>query len=133
MTSVATTQSSISNSLFFHVNGKPHNVNDAQPEETLLSYLRRTGLTGTKLGCGEGGCGACTVMVSQLNLLDNKTIEHRSVNACLAPLCSVDGCSVTTVEGIVDENNKPTGSRGVANCSPPTLLSDSVPHAPGPR
>ena len=95
MASVVANQANIiSNSLFFHVNGQPHNVNDAQPEETLLSYLRRTGYTGTKLGCGEGGCGACTVMVSQLNLSDNSTIEHRSVNACLAPLCSVDGLSL---------------------------------------
>ena len=71
MASVVANQANIiSNSLFFHVNGQPHNVNDAQPEETLLSYLRRTGYTGTKLGCGEGGCGACTVMVSQLNLSD---------------------------------------------------------------
>lgn len=44
------------------------------------------------------GCGACTVMISQLN--SNGIVEHRSVNACLAPLCSVDGCAVVTVEGI---------------------------------
>ncbi|KAI8505452.1 hypothetical protein Bbelb_166410, partial [Branchiostoma belcheri] len=47
-------------------------------------------LTGAKLGCGEGGCGACTVMVS----------SHLAVNACLAPICSLHGAAVTTVEGI---------------------------------
>lgn len=47
------------------------------------------GLTGTKLGCGEGGCGACTVVVS-----------GKTVNACLTPVCAVDGTEVTTVEGI---------------------------------
>ena len=42
----------------------------ARPEMTLLSYLRSTlGLCGTKLGCGEGGCGACTVMLSQYRVV----------------------------------------------------------------
>jgi aerobic-type carbon monoxide dehydrogenase small subunit (CoxS/CutS family) len=57
------------------------------------------GLTGTKYGCGEGGCGACTVMVSQYDRAE-KRIYHRTVNACLAPLCSMDGCAIITVEGI---------------------------------
>ena len=55
------------------------------------------GLTGTKLGCGEGGCGACTVMVSSW---ENGVISHHSVNACLAPLYSVEGMQVVTVEGM---------------------------------
>ena len=50
-------------------------------------------------GCGEGGCGACTVVVSQYNPT-TKQIYHASVNACLAPLASVDGKHVITVEGI---------------------------------
>ncbi|XP_068088896.1 xanthine dehydrogenase/oxidase isoform X2 [Hyperolius riggenbachi] len=67
---------------------------------TLLTYLRRKlGLPGTKLGCGEGGCGACTVMVSRFCLFQQK-ILHYSVNACLAPVCSLHHTSITTVEGI---------------------------------
>jgi xanthine dehydrogenase/oxidase len=61
------------------------------------------GLTGTKLGCGEGGCGACTVMVSSLELPTNKKpqrqLAHRAVNACLCPLYAVEGCHIVTVEG----------------------------------
>ena len=47
----------------------------------------------------QGGCGACTVMVSSFDPHANK-VNHRAVNACLAPLASVDWCAVTTVEGI---------------------------------
>ena len=56
-------------------------------------------LTGSKLGCGEGGCGACTVMVSSYDR-EEDVIKHVAVNACLTPLCSVAGMAITTVEGI---------------------------------
>uniref|UniRef100_A0A8C7UWJ4 Aldehyde oxidase 6 n=1 Tax=Oncorhynchus mykiss TaxID=8022 RepID=A0A8C7UWJ4_ONCMY len=66
----------------------------------LLSYLReRLRLTGTKYGCGGGGCGACTVMVSRYQP-GTKTILHYSANACLLPVCQLQGAAVTTVEGI---------------------------------
>lgn len=86
-------------SLFVYVNGVKKTLANVEPETTLLDYLRSTGLTGTKLGCGEGGCGACTVTVSSFDP-QTKKIVHRPVNACLAPLCSLDSCHVTTVEGI---------------------------------
>lgn len=76
-------------------------VEDPNPDPslTLLTYLRsKLKLTGTKLACGEGGCGACTVMVSKLGPDDQ--MKHFSLNACLAPICSVHGMAVTTVEGI---------------------------------
>ena len=63
-------------------------------KSAVFPRLRSRG--GTKLGCGEGGCGACTVTVSSFD----GSLRHRAVNACLAPLCSVDGCHVMTVEGI---------------------------------
>lgn len=56
-------------------------------------------LTTQLSGCGEGGCGACTIVVSQYNPT-TKQIYHASVNACLAPLVSLDGKHVVTVEGI---------------------------------
>ncbi|XP_029941631.1 aldehyde oxidase 1-like [Salarias fasciatus] len=56
-------------------------------------------LTGTKSGCGGGGCGACTVMVSRYQPA-TKTISHFSATACLLPLCQLHGAAVTTVEGI---------------------------------
>lgn len=56
-------------------------------------------LTGSKLGCAEGGCGACTVMVSRYDAALGKVL-HYSVNACLMPVLATDGMSVTTVEGV---------------------------------
>lgn len=85
--------------LRFYLNGTKVQIDNIDPEITLLEYLRGIGLTGTKLGCAEGGCGACTVVVSQFNPTTKK-IYHASVNACLAPLVSVDGKHVITVEGI---------------------------------
>ncbi|ORY11589.1 xanthine dehydrogenase/oxidase [Clohesyomyces aquaticus] len=85
--------------LRFYLNGTKVVLDTADPEVTLLEYLRGIGLTGTKLGCAEGGCGACTVVISQYNPT-TKQIYHASVNACLAPLVSVDGKHVITVEGI---------------------------------
>lgn len=70
------------------------------PEVTLLRYLReKLFLCGTKMGCAEGGCGACTVMISRYDR-DKKKVNHFAVNACLMPVCSLHGLAVTTVEGI---------------------------------
>jgi nicotinate dehydrogenase subunit A len=71
------------------VNGSLHQVTD-DPDTPLLDVLRGTlGLRGARFGCGQGLCGACAVLV-----------DGRSVNACDTPLWSVEGRSVTTVEGL---------------------------------
>ncbi|XP_058665981.1 aldehyde oxidase [Ammospiza caudacuta] len=86
--------------LVFYVNGRKIIEKNADPEQMLLAYLRkRLCLTGTKYGCGGGGCGACTVMVSTYEPASKK-IRHYSANACLLPICSLYGAAVTTVEGI---------------------------------
>ncbi|KAM4041887.1 xanthine dehydrogenase/oxidase [Anomaloglossus baeobatrachus] len=91
---------SLPDELIFFVNGKKVIEKNADPKMTLLTYLRRKlGLPGTKLGCGEGGCGACTVMISRFCEFQQK-ILHYAVNACLAPICSLNCAAVTTVEGI---------------------------------
>ncbi|XP_017779111.1 PREDICTED: xanthine dehydrogenase-like [Nicrophorus vespilloides] len=87
-------------SLVFFVNGKKVVEDNIDPSWTLLQYLRtKLRLCGTKLGCAEGGCGACTVMVSKYHRAEDK-VRHIPVNACLAPVCSMHGLAVTTVEGI---------------------------------
>jgi aerobic-type carbon monoxide dehydrogenase small subunit (CoxS/CutS family) len=73
----------------FTLNGKPRRV-DVHPLRRLLDVLREEcGLTGTKEGCGEGECGACTVLV-----------DGEAVNSCLVPVAQIDGARVTTIEGL---------------------------------
>jgi aerobic carbon-monoxide dehydrogenase small subunit len=70
------------------VNGKARTVS-AHPMKRLLDVLREDcGLTGTKEGCGEGECGACTVL-----------LDGVPVDSCLVPVAHADGCRVTTIEG----------------------------------
>ncbi len=74
----------------FWLNGKKVLLDEFDPTVTLASYLRGINLTGTKIGCGEGGCGACTVMLSRYEK-ETGRVTHAAVNACLMPLGSVHG------------------------------------------
>lgn len=84
-------------SLDFYLNGTRIALKNANPQWTLLDFIRsQHGLKGTKLGCGEGGCGACTVV---LQVLDNSAerkgrVKHLAVNACLFPLVGGKFCPI---------------------------------------
>jgi aerobic-type carbon monoxide dehydrogenase small subunit (CoxS/CutS family) len=76
----------------FRLNGKPTTL-ETDGERTLLWVLRDDlGLTGTKFGCGEGLCGACTVVV-----------DGAAVRSCSVPVSSVDGREVITIEGLAGD------------------------------
>ena len=80
---------SAASSVSFVLNGRRKKI-DAHPMTRLLDALREDcGLTGTKEGCGEGECGACTVL-----------IDGVATNACLVPLAQVRAARVTTIEGL---------------------------------
>ena len=90
-----------SNILHFYVNGEKHTIVDPDPTLLLVDYLRspEVGLTGTKYGCGEGGCAACTVVETKFDPSTGKLWE-RPVNSCLRPIVTLDGVAITTTEGI---------------------------------
>lgn len=105
----------------FVVNGMPVQL-DVEPGARLLDVLRVTlSLTGTKEGCGNGECGACTVLV-----------DERPVNACLFPALEADGSDIVTIEGLAGSNGKLSpvqqafvdrGSIQCGFCSPGMILS----------
>jgi aerobic carbon-monoxide dehydrogenase small subunit len=73
------------------LNGR-RTVLEGHPMARLLDAIRRSGLTGTKEGCGEGECGACGVL-----------LDGVLVNSCLTPLAHAEGASVTTIEGVATD------------------------------
>nr|WSW63833.1 FAD binding domain-containing protein [Streptomyces sp. NBC_00998] len=80
------------------VNGKETPISPAAPHTTALDFLRERGLTGTKEGCAEGECGACSVLVARPGV--NKPTDWVAVNACLVPVAALDGQEVITSEGL---------------------------------
>ena len=76
------------------VNGRPYTV-DAEPKTSLLTVLREhLDLTGSKYGCGEGQCGACTVL-----------IDGKAQRSCVTPVGSISQRPITTIEGLQTANN----------------------------
>ena len=82
----------------FTLNGRVVRVDELAPTTTLLEYLRANGLTGSKQGCAEGDCGACTVAVVDRDASGKAT--YRGVNSCIALLPMFAGREVVTVEGL---------------------------------
>ncbi len=81
-----------------HINGVPHRLGAEHAFETLARYLRYDErLTGTKIVCEEGDCGACTVLVGRR---ENGALRYRPVNSCIQFLFQLDCTSVVTVEGL---------------------------------
>ena len=80
------------------MNGQTVQVTDESTNKSLLSYLRGNGCTGSKEGCAEGDCGACTVAVVDRDAHGRTT--YRAINSCIALLPSLAGREVVTVEGI---------------------------------
>ena len=82
----------------FHYRGAVHSVTDASPTRTVLQHLREDlHCTGTKEGCAEGDCGACTVVIGELQ---DDTLSLKAVNSCIQFLPTLDGRALFTVEDL---------------------------------
>ncbi|WP_404789756.1 xanthine dehydrogenase small subunit [Altericista sp. CCNU0014] len=114
--------------LTLSINGQTVDLAAVSPTTTLLQYLHQSGRTGTKEGCGDGDCGACTVAV-QCTGADGQSC-YRAMNSCLIPLGSVANCKITTVEGLADAQLHPvqaamvqTGGSQCGYCTPGFVMS----------
>jgi carbon-monoxide dehydrogenase small subunit len=89
----------------FSVNGETRSV-EAHPMARLLDVLREhLHLTGTKEGCGEGECGACSVF-----------INGKIVNSCLVPVAQVQGAEIKTIEGVASDNQLHAVQQAFIDC-----------------
>jgi len=82
----------------FTLNGRLVRIAGTSPNTTLLEYLRANGLTGSKEGCAEGDCGACSVAIIDRNAQGRPT--YRTINSCLVPVCLMAGREIVSVEGV---------------------------------
>ncbi|MEV6582747.1 FAD binding domain-containing protein [Streptomyces sp. NPDC051582] len=90
------------------VNGKEAPISPVKPHTTVLDFLRERGLTGTKEGCAEGECGACSILVARPGV--DKPTDWVAVNACLVPVAALDGQEVITSEGLATAGEPGTPS-----------------------
>lgn len=88
------------NAVQFFLNGVSVTIENPSPDLLLIDYLRspEVALAGPKKPCGQGGCGGCTVIVSEWNP-ESDAPDHIAINSCLRPVCAIGGLSITTVEG----------------------------------
>ena len=88
------------------LNGRIERISPIDSNFTLMNWIRNNkNLTGTKEGCAEGDCGACTVVVGKYDHNLN-SVTWRAVNSCILFLPMLDGCSVRTVEGLAPSEEK---------------------------
>src|SRR3954464_6732001 len=119
-TSVASFGATQSESFEFSLNGEPVFVEGLPATTTLLDWLRGTGRTGTKCGCAEGDCGACSVALVERDAAGKPT--YRAINSCIALLPMFAGREVVTVEGLAPGPSGNDNSAGSAG-SPQTGLT----------
>ncbi|HEX8077055.1 MAG TPA: xanthine dehydrogenase small subunit, partial [Chthoniobacterales bacterium] len=89
----------------FRLNGQAVRVDSVSPNTTLLEWLRASGLTGSKEGCAEGDCGACSVAIVDRDARGKRC--YRAINSCLVPLPLMAGRDIVSVEGVAPCSHGP--------------------------
>ena len=100
----------------FVLDGKVHELDNVDPTRTVLQFLREDlRRTGTKEGCAEGDCGACTVVLVELSR-DGERVCLRPVNACIQFLPTLDGKELITVESLSREGVLHPAQQAMVDC-----------------
>jgi xanthine dehydrogenase small subunit len=81
----------------FPLGNELREISQIDPDLTILDWLRKRRRTGTKEGCNEGDCGACTVVVGRL---ENGRMRYQAVNSCIQFVAMLDGCQLLIVEDL---------------------------------
>src|ERR1700692_203691 len=100
--------------LEFILNGRSVRVEGFSPNTTLLEYLRSIRQTGSKEGCAEGDCGACSVAIMERDA--QGAACYRAINSCLVPLPLMAGREVVTVEGVACEGQLHPVQKKMVEC-----------------
>jgi len=94
----------LSNKIEFVFQNKVHKILNPDPNETVLNFVRlNLKKTGTKEGCAEGGCGACTIVLGELH---NNKIFYKSINSCITFLPALNGKQLILIENLTSESGK---------------------------
>ena len=94
----------VSNTIQFIYNNQICSIKNPDPNKTLLDYIRNDlKKNGTKEGCAEGGCGACTVVLGELK---NSKLIYKSINSCISFLPSINGKHLILVENLMSKKNQ---------------------------
>ena len=94
----------VSNTIQFIYNNQICSIKNPDPNKTVLDYIRNDlKKNGTKEGCAEGGCGACTVVLGELK---NSKLIYRSINSCISFLPSINGKHLILVENLMSKKNQ---------------------------
>ncbi len=99
----------------FQLNGRAASLADADPTESLLRWLNGRGMSGTKEGCADGDCGACTVALVEVDASGHA--RYAAVNSCLLPVGSLPGREVITVEALADGDALHPVQQAMVDCA----------------
>ena len=92
----------VSDTIQFIYNNKIHKIKNPNPNQTILDFIRSDlKKTGTKEGCAEGGCGACTVVIGEL---EKNKIVYKAINSCIAFTTSLEGKQLLIVEDLMEND-----------------------------
>src|SRR4051794_8169635 len=115
----------MSGTIEFRLNGNAVQVNSVSPNLTLLEWLRTSGLTGSKEGCAEGDCGACSVAIVDRDARGKRC--YRAINSCLVPLPLMAGREIISVEGVAFCDPDPKRCSDGAQSPSPNDRGDRAP------